>query len=84
MKNFDNHPSRVDRREAIKQMKMLKDWEQNALWMEAKMDIERQQTVRGLEEFENENMFRLMTGLNSKYSMFAKEIHDAILSEQQG
>jgi hypothetical protein len=84
LKEFDNHPSRVEKRKAIAEMKVLKDWEKHALIAEEKMGIERDQTIRFLDEHEQSNMFRLMTGLNSQYSMFAKEVHDAIMSEQNG
>lgn len=82
LNEFDNHPFRKEKKQAVQLMKQFKDTERHALVQEAKMNEERNQTVAFLDNHEQENITRLVTGLNSQYSMFAKEVHDAILAEQ--
>ena len=82
LKDFDEHPSRKQKRDAINEMKKLFDTEKHALRMEAAMDQERDTTVVFLDKHQDESMDYLLTGLHSPYALVAQEVYDKIMQEQ--
>jgi hypothetical protein len=79
LKDFDEHPTRKEKREAIKEMKMLKDTEKHALRIEEQMQIEYDHQITFLDNHEDGSMSQMLTGLHSPYALIAQEVYDTIM-----
>jgi|SRR6476659_952111 len=79
LKDFNEHPTRKERREAIQQMKLLKDTERHALKIEEQMQVEYDHQIRFLNNHEDESMSQMLTGLHSPYALIAKEVYDIVM-----
>lgn len=83
LKEHDEHPSNIKKREAIKEMKKDSKFQKHALKTEAKLDNERSGLVNRLDNFKDDMMARAMTGLNSEYSLIAQEVYEKIKEEMR-
>jgi len=83
LKDHDEHPSRKQKREVIKQMKLSKNTEKHALLMESQLDAERVKTEGFLDNHDLESMGTLLVGLHYPYAFGSESVYDAIIKEQR-
>ena len=83
LKDFEEHPTRKDKREAVNQMKMIKDTERHALRIEEQMQIEYDHQIRVLNKHEDDSMSQMLLGLHSPYAFIAQDVYDAIIKDQE-
>jgi len=79
LKDFTEHPTRKQKREAIQQMKLLKDTEIHALKMEEQMQIEHDHQITFLDNHEHESMSQMLIGLHSEYALIAEDVYDIVM-----
>src|SRR6185503_2607981 len=79
LKDFDEHPTRKEKREAVNQMKMLKDTEKHALRIEEQMQMEYDHQIRVLNNHEDDSMSQMLTGMLSPYAFVAQEVYDKVV-----
>lgn len=82
LNDFEEHPIRKRKREALKDMIKLKATEAHALRIDSELMGERIIVERHLDNHENESMNHLLAGLYSKYALIAQNVYDAIRREQ--
>jgi len=81
LKDFDSHPSRKAKQQAIKDMKSSFSGERHALRMESEFDNERTQQEAFLDRHESDSMDKVLIGIHSKYAFIAQDVYDKIMQE---
>lgn len=82
LNDFEEHPTRKLKREAIKHMIKIKSTEAHALRIDSELMGERIMVERHLDNHENESMNHVLVGMFSQYAFIAQDVYDKIRQEQ--